>query len=171
MTSNDFGFHNKFVDFLYAMNDCEERGVLASLRRGLGKQPGTEPQMYRYVIPFIPSNPTKWEEEVYYIVGSLYAMHPMKQIGINMGEVFRKVHALTQSESVEKRFVALLNSHRDEVPIHLRHSISLAKSHDIGLDWKLLFNDLLAWHRENRITQRTWARSYWKYEQKTEDKE
>jgi len=52
MTSNDFGLHNKFVDFLYAMNDREERGVLASLRRGLGKQPGTEPQMYRYVIPF-----------------------------------------------------------------------------------------------------------------------
>ena len=63
---------------------------------------------------------------------------------------------------IEKRLVALLNSHLDDLPKHLQHTIRLLKSKDIPVDWSQLLRDMQNWHREDREIQRSWARGFWK---------
>lgn len=162
MSSDNEDKKNYFVDFLYVLNEKEDRGALSSLRKGLGKKPGTEPSMYKYVIPFIPNKAMKWEEDVYYIIASMFAMYPSKGGENNMGHVFRKLYELSESESIEGRFIALLRANKDEVPTHLRHAIALSKSKEIPIDWNQLFKDLKKWNWENRTTQMKWANSYWR---------
>lgn len=62
---------------------------------------------------------------------------------------------------VERRFVALLNCHRDDLPAHLRHAVGLLKSKEIPVDWAELLHDILRWDSESRSVQRAWARAFW----------
>ena len=64
---------------------------------------------------------------------------------------------------VEKRLVALLNCHQDDLPDHLRHVISLLKAKDIFINWLQLLNDVQNWQRESRDVQRRWARQFWRF--------
>jgi CRISPR system Cascade subunit CasB len=62
----------------------------------------------------------------------------------------------------EKRLVALMNSHLDDLPKHLQHIVSLLKSKDIPINWSQLLSDVQNWQREDREIQRRWARGFWK---------
>ncbi len=62
---------------------------------------------------------------------------------------------------VEKRLVALLNCHQDDLPGHLRHIIGLLKSKEIPVNWLRLLSDIQYWQRESRDVQRRWARQFW----------
>ena len=73
----------------------------------------------------------------------------------------RKVAKKTDSESIEKRFVALLNSHREDLFKHMRHSISLSQSRDVPIDWEQLFKDLRNWNHPAGFVQKNWAKSFW----------
>ena len=151
-----------FIGYLHSLREKEQRGTLAALRRGLGKVPGSVPETYPIVIPRMPEGTTRWEEEIYFIIASLFAYHPSPEGQGDMGAVFQKVHKESQSESIESRFVALLRAHKDDLPNHLRHAISIAKSHNVPINWAELFTDLRQWNRFDRKTQRKWANSYWK---------
>lgn len=153
-----------FIGYLHSLRDKEDRGPLAALRRGLGKAPGTVPETYPFVIPRTPEGTTRWEEDIYFIIASLFAHHPSADGQGDMGSVFLKLHQESQSESIEGRFVALLRCHKDDLPDHLRHAVSIAKSHDVPINWAELFTDLRQWNRSDKKTQRKWANSYWKNE-------
>ena len=56
----------------------------------------------------------------------------------NLGASFARLAQATESESIEKRFVALLNCRRDDLHAHLRHAVGLLKSKDIPVDWAQL---------------------------------
>jgi CRISPR system Cascade subunit CasB len=66
-----------------------------------------------------------------------------------------------ESESIEKRFVALLNSDEDDLPLHLRHAVSLLAAASIPLDWTRLLLDVQAWGHPERYVQRQWSRDFW----------
>ena len=40
----------RFVTFLQGLEESNDRGALAVLRRGLGRPPGEEPEMHKYVV-------------------------------------------------------------------------------------------------------------------------
>ena len=173
----------KFIGHLERLVKEQERGALAALRRGLGKPPGTAREMDRHVLPYVPSEsglPTsvrEKQENAYYLVGALFAFwyqgkidlagNPPKNLGASL-------HALVEQEvkngaerdkaedRTEKRLVALLNCHRDDLPDHLRHVISLLKAKDVPIDWPQLLNDVQNWQRESRDVQRAWARWFWR---------
>ncbi len=146
-----------FVAHLEALQKQENRGALAELRRGLGSSPGTVPLMYPQILPWVPSG--KWAEDTAYIVGSLFALHPDPGGAGNMGTAFAMVK--DPSDSLEKRFVALLNCHRDDLPNHLRQAVSLLKSKDVPINWRRLLKDILSWDHEDRFVQQQWAREFW----------
>ena len=56
-----------FIDRLQELANNQERGALAALRRGLGQPPGTTPEMYRYVEPFLAQNRSLEQERPYYL--------------------------------------------------------------------------------------------------------
>ena len=151
---------DRFVKHLEKLRKQDDRGALAALRRGLGSPPGTVPAMYPHILPWIPQN--RWIEDACYIVGSLFAYHRQPGGAGTMGKAFSLVK--DRNESLEKRFVALLNCHRDDLPHYLRQAVSLLKAKEIPVDWRQLIRDILNWDRESRSVQQQWAREFWQGE-------
>lgn len=159
----------QFVNYLRTLGDerSPDRAALASLRRGLRGRPSTTAELHRYVARWIPEEMSQREADAYYLVAALYASHPVnwetdpgRYWRSNFGASFRRLRT-DEGESAERRFVALLNSHRDDLPYHLRHAVSLLRSHDIPIDWAQLLRDIKSWGHPDRYVQTQWARSFW----------
>lgn len=153
------------VTRLERLRDAKDRAAMAKLRRGLGKKGGT-PEMYPYVVPYLPVDDNK-DAERYFLVASLFAMHPAPAArGLSIGKVFR---AMSEgSASIEKRFTNLLAADADDIAGHLRQAVSLAKSKGVAVDYHQLLHDLSRWNRRDRRVQLNWARDFWGYEKVAE---
>ena len=162
MSTTTTDWRDRFITHLEALKQREDRGALADLRRGLGEPPGTVASMYRHVIPWIPQN--QFLEDAAYTVASLFGLHPesggTRSIGGALGAI-RTNDGNAPPESIEQRFITLLNSHEDDLPVHLRQAISLLKTHDIPLDWRRLIRDIQGWTHPDRYVQKRWARDFW----------
>jgi len=160
-----------FVAFLagLAAPASENRAALAALRRGLGKPPGEAAELFPYVVPWIPQQASAWEETTYYLVASLFALHPVvwpdeseRGSSRNFGASMARLSVnQDRREAVERRFVALLNAHRDDVAEHVRRAVAMLKAADIPVDWAQLLEDLRRWDWQDRPVQRRWAKSFW----------
>lgn len=142
------------------------RGVLAALRRGLGKPPGTAPEMFQYVVRFAPSE--RRRADWYYVVAALFALHPLPGGNRDLGGCLAQLATRERERqgrdavsSVDRRFTALLNSHTDDLPDHLRRAVGLLKSAEIPVDWGQMLDDVQLWSAPSRWVQRRWAESYW----------
>ncbi len=142
----------------------QNRAALATLRRGLVTPDSAD--VLRYVLPYIMPKYMS-EEHVYILVAALFATHPTEVKQQSLGTAFRKLKDVTGSESIEQRFVALLDADRDQVPVHLRHAVQLCQSRNIGLDYDLLLRQMLYWNLPQRYTQLSWARDFWTKESTT----
>ncbi len=166
-----------FIYHLEKLAGDKDRGALAALRRGLGRPPGTAREMDRHVLRYIPADAGERQENAYYLIGALFAYwhqgkdNVSKDAPANLGDSLRLLVNHEASETgnredaekrLEKRLVALLNCHRDDLPHHLRHIIGLLKSKDIPLDWMQLLWDVQGWQHESRKVQREWARKFWR---------
>lgn len=151
-----------FIKFLTRLSEEENRGALAALRRGLGLRPGEAPEMFPYVVPFLPANPSKDQENAYYLIASLFAFHAMNCDQGNLGNHLAAcIESSNDKEAIERRFVALLNCHIDDLADTLRQSISYLKSKEKPVNYLQLLNDLLLWPHRDRIVQRRWASGFW----------
>lgn len=136
----------------------EDRGALAELRSGLGKKPGEMAHVHKHVAPYLPEK--SYDDRWYYMIATLFGAFPQHCKGRSLGAAF---HPLRQkSDSMETRFVALLNAHSDDLDDHLRHAISLLKTNEQPLDWFWLFKDLLQWDHPDGHVQLRWARDFYK---------
>ena len=161
------------IDHLERLVLDQDRGALAALRRGLGKPPGTAMEMHRYVVPFLPRG-RPWEEDVYYLVAALFAYwhqgettvaaHPPENLGASLSRL-----RSDSSASIEMRFTALLKSHRDDLPSHLRQGVGLLKAKEVPVHWRNLCRDLRHWDHEDGWVQRSWAKSFWAPQEKLQD--
>jgi len=157
--------HN-FVTHLETL--AEDRAALAALRRGLGQPPGAVPDMYPYVIPWLPKEayPNSWNEQSYYLVAALYALHPASTADGNLGDHF--AHTLDpnpeRNAATERRFTALLTAHADDLADYLRHAISFLKAKEQPINWHELMWNVRDWghpERQNRV-QKRWATQFWR---------
>jgi CRISPR system Cascade subunit CasB len=156
-----------FTEYLAGLVTRDDRAALAALRRGLGKRPGEAAEMFPLVVPWLPSTASSYRQDDYFLVAALFAAHqkswsPADGVPSNLGASFRKLADSVASESIEKRFVALLNSEREDLPEHLRYAISLLATHDVPVDWSQLLRDLGGWGWESRSVQRAWAQAFWR---------
>jgi len=153
---------NDFVKYLVSLVEREDRGALAALRRGVGKPPGTTPDTFPIMVPRT-ADMDRFAADTYFLVGSLFALHPLNCKEGNMGTTFaaiRKPQA-EEGDSLEKRFVALLNADAEDLPNHLRHAVSLAASKDVAINWAQLIAALRHWNHLDRFIQRRWAEQFW----------
>ena len=160
--------HRRFVAALEKLVSSDNRAALAALRRGLGKTPGEVAEVHRYVVPWLPNDTDRWREDAYYLVASLFASHQRNWVtgeerreATNLGASFARLMGVDGSQSVERRFVALLNSHADDLPEHLRSAVGLLKASEVLIDWTQLLGDIQGWGWESRAVQRAWARAFW----------
>ncbi|NLE46173.1 MAG: type I-E CRISPR-associated protein Cse2/CasB, partial [Chloroflexi bacterium] len=131
----------KFIRYLLRLSreSEEDRGALADLRSGLGKEPGEMARVHKHVVPHLPEN--SYDDRWYYLTATLFGAYPEHREGRSLGNAF---HPLKEkSDSMEARFVALLNAHPDDLDDHLRHAVSLLRTNEQPLDWFQFFEDLL----------------------------
>jgi CRISPR system Cascade subunit CasB len=117
--------------------------------------------VFPHVTPFIPPDDNvSGRDWPYYLVASLYSVHPDPGAGGDMGWTMRQI---ATNESVEARFLALLTCHVDDLPALLRQAVTLAASakRRTPVDWTLLLKHLRHWDHPDRWVQRQWARSFW----------
>lgn len=157
----------QFVAYLGGLARPENRNgrsALAALRRGLGRRPSEAPEMYPYLVPWT-GDLHGWREEAFYLVASLFAAHPVMWQGEgagNFGASMAQVKAKEGGDSTERRFVALLSSHREGLPEHLRHAVSLCASKDVPVSWGRMLRDIPWWEDTSGRVQLAWAREFWK---------
>jgi CRISPR system Cascade subunit CasB len=149
-----------FISRLQALAEGQERGALAALRRGLGQPPGAAAEMFRYVEPYLPEKRSAVQEAAYYLVASLFALHPKSTGQGNMGTHMAAART-GNDDALERRFTALLSTHPDDLPEHLRHIISFLKSKEQPVNWNQLLWDLQHWDNENHSVQKRWAAAFW----------
>ncbi len=152
----------KFVKYLVSLAERESRGALAALRRGVGKPPGTTPETFPVMVPWT-AEMNRTAADTYFLVGSLFALNQSNCADGNMGTTFGQIRG-TEGEagdSLEKRFVALLNAHSEDLSNHLRHAVTLAGSKEVSVNWAQLITDLRHWDHPDRFIQRRWADQFW----------
>lgn len=168
----------RFVASLQELVTREQRAVLATLRRGLTRPPGEDPETYPYVVPFLPDQPRPRQEAAYFLVAGLFALwhqgstrQTPTQTSADLGAALAEVRAQQAHErgqqpeagdSLERRFVALLSSEWSALPYHLRQLVNLLRSREVPIDWLQLLGDLQRWDDPHRSVQRRWARSFWR---------
>ncbi len=156
---------DRFIAHLEELAE-RDRGALAALRRGLGREPGTVAQMHPYVVRWLPRQTWKGVEEAYYLVASLFSLHPPRQPrterrGASFASSLADLARRVASTGPERRMIAMLNCHVEDLPEHLRQSTSLLRSHEIQVDWAQLLRDLKNWEHPDKRVQRRWARDFW----------
>jgi len=168
------GVYERSKDFVghllgLAQPGREDRAALAALRSGLGQKPGASARMHKYVVPYLGER-AHHSDCWFYAVGALFAWHPQHEprqsLGAGLGALWGQEG---QSDSVEVRFVTLLNSHPDDLPDHLRQAVGLLRSKEIGLDWFLLLRSLINWDHPDRRVQNQWARDFYRQERPEHD--
>jgi CRISPR system Cascade subunit CasB len=79
---------------------------------------------------------------------------------MSIGKACAAHQAASGSTSTERRFIALLDSDRDQLPHRLRQMIALLKEEVVDFD--ALLNGLLFWNDDQKRTQNAWARDFYR---------
>ena len=151
---------SRFIDFLYRFERDNDRGAVAKLRRCLGREETPTPEAMRVLGPFLSEYETKVHD--LFLVAALFASHSQLG-GKNRGNFGKSFRDVGDHDSAQKRFTALLDSNREDLPHRLRQAVSLAKSKSVPLDWLQLLRDLGNWEHPDRFVQFNWAKGYWGY--------
>jgi CRISPR type I-E-associated protein CasB/Cse2 len=143
-----------FVRSLYELARRGDRAALAALRRGLTQPLAAMP----YVVPYLSKEASERDERALVLVGGLFALHPAAGERTLAGAL----RALAeQSDSVALRFRALLDCDAEDLAVHLRHAVALARSQDLPIDWNDLYRAARSWGDPKKRAQRAWARDFW----------
>ena len=142
------------------ISEC--RAALAELRQGVQNPI----RAARHVAPYLGERDQP-DEEWFYQVASLFALHRVHAERVTLGDAFRRMN--DDSGSVEKRFLSLLSARKEQLPDHLRHAVSLLKAREIPLDWERLLYDVKGWDREGKPVQRYLARRFYRKSNDTTD--
>lgn len=144
-----------FVEYLERLRTAP--GAMSALRSGLGKLPGTEPGMYRYIAPWA-SNVPPWVERAYYALAALYSLNARPGGVGNLGGHLRAVGAST---GMEQQFQVLLAAPGDQVHRLLPSLVQRLRSADVAVNWTQLLKDITSWDHPDKYVQRAWARGFW----------
>lgn len=160
ITTVEMSAESRFIGYLKGLEKRQDRAALANLRRGLGKPPKTAMEMFPYLGRFLSHDTKPNYENTVFIVAALFAYYPdAKHTGGNLGASLRELKE--NSDSIEKRFVALLNAEAEDLPYYLRQIIGLLKSNDVAVNWERLFKDIQSWNSDRRFVQQKWAEQFW----------
>jgi len=153
---------SRFIERLEGLSEKNTK-VRAVLRRSLAFNPGQYVPAYPYVEPLVKDEGSSWRREIFYLVASLWAAHWREDRSgerISLGKACAAYQMASGSTSTERRFIALLDADRDQLPHRLRQMIALLKEQSI--DFGALLNGLLKWNDDQKPTQNTWARDFYR---------
>lgn len=170
-------------------DDPVARAKRAALRRGLGKSPGEAPEVLPVLIPLLSGATTAQEQTIAFAIGPLFAAYPRpyepgslpgprSDFGASVRALDRALrHRARDAEgaerasseesrhtALERRFVVILDSAFDDLPVRLRSFVRMFAANDVPVDWLQLTRDLARWDDRHRRVQLNWANSFWREE-------
>lgn len=160
-------FAESFIEYLRAL-DQRDRGALAALRRSLGFAPGAYPPAYPVVERFAAKDGTREPlRQALYLSAGLFALNPRHQRRRSFADALAQARIDRKSESIERRFIALLSADAETLPTHLRHAVQLLAAGELGFDFASLLDDLAVWldpwrADERDRTRQRWARDFYR---------
>lgn len=157
--------YERFINHLWslAVPGKEDRAALARLRRCAGKAPEESIDIYPLVLPWLPPLYPD-EEAAVVLVGTLFAWHPVAGGKGNLGATLRRLESRTNGElppGLKRRFESSLESSIHELPVRLRHLVSLIAREGEPIDWMQLLLDVRQWTHPDRWVQRAWAKDFY----------
>lgn len=169
----------RFVAMLGELAARQDRAALATLRRALGKPPGTVVEIFTYVVPYLPNEADERSAWPFFVVAPLYALHPVdwpandgsrwRNFGASVALLQRRQER--PSAGLQERFRRLLAAEREELPEQLRRLLTLFVPYQVPVSWLDLLGDLERWDHPERLVQREWARAFVALSGRREDEE
>lgn len=149
--------------------------TLAQLRRGVGKEVGSLPDLWRFTLEGLPGKPESddptYEERAAHTALTLFAVHQqsrreeMHLPGQSLGTAVRQLRSRSASDdAVRRRFEALGTAETfAEVVNHARGLINQLRAHSIPLDYGTFADDLflLQTSADDQVRLR-WGRDFYR---------
>jgi CRISPR type I-E-associated protein CasB/Cse2 len=148
-------------------HDADSRGKLANLRYAMRDRLHADYPIGRVIPALEPggmaddADRNEWRTVIAGLFGFAHADVEDKR-GKSLGTALRDLFEARQNESLERRFMMLLNSDAEHLPGHLRQAISLLKAQGLALDWSMLLADASAWSARDKWAQKKWVRDYYR---------
>lgn len=171
---------NLFYWERFTQGDIPKGTDLASLRRGIGKDAGSVPEMWQFYSQLNSEGSLTSQLEAEHVCLTLFAIHQQSQTrlvhqpGVGLGTAMRslRVSGKFSEEAVDRRFDAAATSTSvGELAHHLRGLVSQLKSvpQTIPVDYSILCRQLSNWDRQDRQsrTRRQWGAAYFAASPKT----
>lgn len=150
--------------------------ALAELRRGIGREPGTVPEMWRHYVTFNSDEAGQRGEvsrqfAAEHVALALYGLHQqgqtanMHQAGVSLGKAMARLKAIGgfSSDALDRRFnSAATATSQHELTLHLRSLVTLLRGAQIRLDYSRLLRDIQFWDfpdAQARV-RRAWGHDY-----------
>lgn len=121
--------------------------------------------MLRWLSPWTAASGLR-EVTVYFLVAALFAVHPCRAEGGNMGHTCAELRSHRKGAGVEGRFARVLGARDSDLWRHLLALVVLAREAGVPVDWARLAADLRHWDHPRRYVQMDWARAFWAAEAK-----
>jgi CRISPR system Cascade subunit CasB len=152
--------YGRIKHLMHTTNQSMIAADLARLRRGIGKEPGSQPDIWELIIDELPESlqgtgerPSNGEYAVHTAL-TCFALHQqgkdiktncMSESGISLGTAMRQLIQRNpdREAAIKRRFTAALTADSyEELAWHLRGLIQLLRAEDVKLDYPLLAKDL-----------------------------
>lgn len=152
-------------------SDTPSGGDLAALRRGIGREAGSVPEMWPFYTTLTADGRLTDRLQAEHVALTLFAVHqqsrsqPAQCGGVGLGTAIRVLRdsARFSPEAVDRRFAAAATATSlAELSVHLRGLITQLREVRSGLDYSTLFRDLRDWQWPDRVAavRRRWGSQY-----------
>ena len=165
------------INFLHDRSDTGPgRGIMANLRRGVGKSPGEIPELWGMIFDKMPeellgkskASPAEW---AVYTALTLYALHQQGNenfMNVEDVSVGKAASILAKNEDDEDRIrrrlgLVVTATSPFDLAYHLRGVIQLLSRDAIGLDYARLARELYLMNNEERAKdiKLSWGREFY----------
>lgn len=155
------------------------RAQLAQLRRGVGREPGTVPEIWGLTLDGLdcpgPGDAPSREENAVHVALTMFAVHQQSRAvsmstNISFGQAVRRLATTVSNGSedvhegpVYRRFTELATAASlDELTHHARALVTQMRAADIGFDYGRFADDLVAFQDPRRAgeVRRRWGRDF-----------
>ena len=176
-TKQVYGYTLRKIEFLHKIADTGPgRGMMAAIRRGIGKSPGEIPELWGLIFEEMPedllgknnASPAEW---AIYTALTLYALHQQgneKFMNVEDVSIGKAASMLVKNEDDEDRIrrrlgLVVTATSPYDLAYHLRSVIQLLSRDAIGIDYARLARDLylMNYEESSKAIKLAWGRDFY----------
>ncbi|MDR1822082.1 MAG: type I-E CRISPR-associated protein Cse2/CasB [Oscillospiraceae bacterium] len=147
------------------------RAILAKLRRGAGKHPGSVPEIWEYTIGSLPDDIAYKSESEWAVHAALtlFAVHKQGAdntvtgtSGGTLGSAVAKLCTDKNKDAITRRFNSAVTADGIEgLTVHARSLVQMLRVGKIDMDYQKFAEELFSWQFNREKTRLEWGRDYW----------